>query len=441
MEIPKVSIMMLCHTGRGEGLTRSVKSVLAQTYPNWELVIQDDCSTDSTYTIAKLLAEQDKRIKVFRNEENLGAPRNRATAVKNMTGVLLCHVDSDDYIYPHALAFMVQAFMKNPKLGYAFSDMAYGDNTDKAISYALNDEPVQEQPCQGWRSLGMYTRGAYEQTDGYNTKLLHTCEDGDLATQIAAKFPIARVGHVLYVANAAEDSEHITVTHKIDCATCPCRPDCNYAKGFAVLANYDLDTWEPIKITEDAQGDYTCSNKGIFNYKNYFMQQNNRIFDYLPEFFQEHQFDHVVEIGTSGGGFSLYLHELSNTYNFTFRTYDVENKLHEAPPFDFRHKSAWDGEGYNEIIDTLNLPGKVLLVVDGGDKPKEINLYSSHLKTNDVVMCHDYAPTKQYHEEHLGTTPYRWNWLEIEEKDIDRTNLEAINTNLVDVAWGVFRKT
>ena len=185
---------------------------------------------------------------------------------------------------------------------------------------------------------------------------------------------------------------------------------------------------------------YTCSRKGRFIYKGYPMQQNNTIFSYFPGFFQQHEFDHVVEIGTSEGGFSLYLHDLSQLHGFTFRTYDVENKLHETPPFDFRHKSAWDGEGFDEIVDTIELPGKVLLVVDGGDKPKEINLYSPFLKTNDIVICHDYAPTKAYHEEHLNTLPYRWNWLEIEDKDIDRTNLEAINTNLINVAWGAFRK-
>ena len=248
--LPKVSVMMLCHTGRGEPLIRAVKSILAQTYTNWELVIQDDHSTDSTYTIARLLAEKDKRIRVFRNEENLGVPNNRAAAFKNTTGHLICHVDSDDYIYPHALAFMVKAFIQNPRLGFVYSDMAYGDETGKVTSYKLNDEPVQDQACQGWRSLGMFTRKAYDQTAGYNTKLLHTCEDGDLATQIAAKFPIARVGHVLYVANAAKNANHVTIEHKIDCKTCPCRLDCNYAKGFAVHANYDLNTWEPKGKTE-----------------------------------------------------------------------------------------------------------------------------------------------------------------------------------------------
>ena len=242
--LPKVSIMMLCHTGRGKTLIRAVQSVLRQTYPNWELVIQDDHSTDLTYEVATLLAYKDKRIKVYRNEVNLGAPKNRAAAIKNMTGDLFCHVDSDDFIYPHSIFTMVEAFLQNKELGFAYSDMAYGDETGKVTSYKLNDEPVPSRRDQGWRHLGMYTRKAYEQTDGFNTKLTHTCEDGDLVTQIAAKFPIARVGHVLYWANNAVGADHVTLTHKIDCATCPCRSDCNYAKGYAEYVGYDLKTWK-----------------------------------------------------------------------------------------------------------------------------------------------------------------------------------------------------
>ena len=242
--IPKVSIMMLCHTGRGKTLIRAVHSVLRQIYPNWELVIQDDHSTDLTYEIATLLACKDNRIKVYRNEVNLGAPKNRAAAIKNMTGDFFCHVDSDDFIYPHALTTMIEAFLRNPELGYAYSDMAWGDETGKVKSYALNGDPVAGVQCQGWRSLGMYTRKAYEQTEGFNTKLAHTCEDGDLVTQIAAKFPIARVGHVLYWANGAAGGDHITLTHKIDCATCPYRPDCNYAKAYAKHMGYNLETWK-----------------------------------------------------------------------------------------------------------------------------------------------------------------------------------------------------
>jgi glycosyltransferase involved in cell wall biosynthesis len=165
LKLPKVSIMTLCHTGRGKLLIRAVNSVLSQTYPNWELIILDDCSTDFTYEIAKLLAKKDKRIKVYRNSSNLGSPKSRANAAEFMTGDLLCHVDSDDYIYPHALATMVKTFLKNPELGFAYSDMGYGDEEGGVFDYLKNIDPNPNLAYHGWRSLGMYTRKAYENTD------------------------------------------------------------------------------------------------------------------------------------------------------------------------------------------------------------------------------------------------------------------------------------
>ena len=226
--LPKVSIMMICHTGRGKTLIRAVHSVLRQTYPNWELVIQDDHSTDLTYEIATLLACKDKRIKVYRNEVNLGPAKNRAVAVKNMTGDLFCHVDSDDFIYPHALTTMVEAFLRNPAIGFAFSDTAYALEDNVIYAYAAHKGPGGPLFNYGWRHLGMYTRAAYEQTKGYNESLSF-CEDRDLFMQIAEKFPFARVDQALYVYNMSGDRASNTVPL---CEKCPSRGNCNYIRGW-----------------------------------------------------------------------------------------------------------------------------------------------------------------------------------------------------------------
>lgn len=50
-------------------LEETVKSVQAQTFSDWEMIIVDDCSTDYTYTLANQLAEQDTRIKVLQNKK------------------------------------------------------------------------------------------------------------------------------------------------------------------------------------------------------------------------------------------------------------------------------------------------------------------------------------------------------------------------------------
>jgi len=187
---------------------------------------------------------------------------------------------------------------------------------------------------------------------------------------------------------------------------------------------------------------YTCSRRGRFIYKGYPTQQNHRIFDYFPAFFEKEQFDTVIEIGTSEGGLSLYVHELSKEYNFTFCTYDIKNHMGITPPFDFREKSAWDGEGYNEIIQALQSDKKVLLLTDGGDKVKEFHLYAPHLKAHDFIMTHDYAPSKEFHTLHMKYSV--WEWCQNTDEDLQYEkyglNKSEWADEFINVAWSCFSK-
>jgi len=187
---------------------------------------------------------------------------------------------------------------------------------------------------------------------------------------------------------------------------------------------------------------YTCNRRGRFIYKGWPVQQNHRIFDYFPKFLEAEQFDTVIEIGTSEGGLALYMHDLSQQYNFTFWTYDIENTLPHTPPFDFRQKSAWAGEGMNEILSELASIRKVLLLTDGGDKIKEFNLYGPHIKANDFIMTHDYAPSKEFHEKHMKYGV--WEWCQNTDKDlhIEKNLLKKSHyaEDFINVAWSCFTK-
>ena len=70
-----ISVVLPVYNGE-KYLRESIDSVIAQTYQNWELLIVDDCSTDSTALIAKEYAEKDSRIHYYLNEKNLRLPRN-----------------------------------------------------------------------------------------------------------------------------------------------------------------------------------------------------------------------------------------------------------------------------------------------------------------------------------------------------------------------------
>lgn len=73
---PLVSVLMTAYN-RDKFIAEAIESVLASSFKDLELIIVDDCSTDKTLDIAKTFQQIDTRIKVFRNEENLGDYTNR----------------------------------------------------------------------------------------------------------------------------------------------------------------------------------------------------------------------------------------------------------------------------------------------------------------------------------------------------------------------------
>ena len=104
-------------------ISETIKSVMAQTYQNWELLIQDDCSTDGTDKVVEPFQEMDSRIKYECNPKNSGAAITRNNALKRAKGRWIAFLDSDDLWMPEKLekqlAFMVES-------GYHFSYTNHG---------------------------------------------------------------------------------------------------------------------------------------------------------------------------------------------------------------------------------------------------------------------------------------------------------------------------
>lgn len=83
-------------------IAASIQSVLDQTYPNWELLLVDDCSTDDTdAVVAPFLS--DARIRYLKNEQNSGAAISRNRALREAKGRWIAFLDSDDLWYPTKL--------------------------------------------------------------------------------------------------------------------------------------------------------------------------------------------------------------------------------------------------------------------------------------------------------------------------------------------------
>lgn len=114
-----VSIIMPSYN-TGKFIAESIKSVLAQTYQDFELIIVDDCSTDDTEEVVKNF--DDPRIIFIKNETNSGAAVSRNRALREAKGKWIAFLDSDDLWMPQKLELQLNFMKEN---GYAFTYTDY----------------------------------------------------------------------------------------------------------------------------------------------------------------------------------------------------------------------------------------------------------------------------------------------------------------------------
>ncbi|MGN0552828.1 MAG: glycosyltransferase family 2 protein [Oscillospiraceae bacterium] len=106
-----VSVLMLTYN-REKLVSRAIESILAQTYKDFEFIIVDNGSSDSSGAIAEEYAKKDSRIKVIHREKgNIGAGRN--TALDAAKGSYIAFIDDDDWAEPDFLEFLLDLITEN----------------------------------------------------------------------------------------------------------------------------------------------------------------------------------------------------------------------------------------------------------------------------------------------------------------------------------------
>lgn len=109
----------------------SIKSVLSQTYTNWELIIVDDCSTDNTEKI--IFSFNDSRIRYFKNEKNRGAAISRNKALSEARGEYIAFLDSDDLWSKDKLEKQL-LFMKLNNYAFSYTNYERIDESGNPLS-------------------------------------------------------------------------------------------------------------------------------------------------------------------------------------------------------------------------------------------------------------------------------------------------------------------
>ncbi len=111
-EGPRVSVLMPCWN-RQDLVEMAARSILDQSWRNLELIIVDDASTDDSWSVLRRLAAGDDRVRILRNEVNLGPYVSKNLALTQATGSYITGHDADDWAHPDRIARQVRFCMDN----------------------------------------------------------------------------------------------------------------------------------------------------------------------------------------------------------------------------------------------------------------------------------------------------------------------------------------
>lgn len=134
---PKISVIMSVFNEE-KYLEGSIQSILNQTFTDFEFIITNDASTDSSYRILRKYAELDNRIIIIDNQKNLGLTKSLNKMIDMSKGQYIARMDADDIALEDRLKEQISIFNKNPKIDLIFSDTILIDSNSEII-------------CKSWR--------------------------------------------------------------------------------------------------------------------------------------------------------------------------------------------------------------------------------------------------------------------------------------------------
>lgn len=139
MPDPLVTVLLPVYNG-GEYLKYSVKSILEQTYKDFEFLIVNDCSTDDS--LGRIKAFNDRRIVVSSNAQNLGQTRSLNIGLRLAKGKYIARMDTDDIAFPHWLERQLGFIERNPEYTVVSTKVAAIDSRNR-ITRILNSPSSQ----------------------------------------------------------------------------------------------------------------------------------------------------------------------------------------------------------------------------------------------------------------------------------------------------------
>jgi glycosyltransferase involved in cell wall biosynthesis len=186
---------------RAQKVVRAVKSVLSQSYPDLEVIVVDDASTDDT---ASSMTQFGKRIAYMVHSLNQGVSAARNTGIRKSKGPLIAFLDSDDYWMPEKAAVQVDFFEQHPQAKVCQTEEIWirkGRRVNPQKKHVKPSGDIFEpslKRCLVSPSAVMLKRSLFEEVGAFDEDL-PACEDYDLWLRISCRYPVHLIKEHLVV--------------------------------------------------------------------------------------------------------------------------------------------------------------------------------------------------------------------------------------------------
>ena len=192
-----VSVVMSAYNAENF-IADTIRSILDQTYGNWEFIIINDCSTDNTTQIVEQFSDSDPRIKLIHNKENLGLTKSLNIGIKHAEGEFIARLDADDTSEPFRLEKQVNFLGTHLDIVLVGS----GAHLIDASGHKIGEMNVISRDSIIRRLMThinlfihssiLIRRGAIEDVGCYREKFRYT-QDYDLILRLSDKYTLSNI--------------------------------------------------------------------------------------------------------------------------------------------------------------------------------------------------------------------------------------------------------
>jgi len=220
LQKPKVSVIMAVYNGMPY-LKEAVKSILDQTFKDFEFIIIDDASTDGTQQYLKIL--KDRRIKIITNKKNLGLASSLNKALKLSKGEYIARMDADDISLPDRFKTQLEFLESHSAISLCGSWADLIDENGKVIGEKKYPTAgIEVKKALRWyqpiiHPTFMAKSKIYKELGGYD-KNFDYAEDYEFLVRAMKKYKFANIPEKLLFWRQADNRRSRKSMRKVDVA-------------------------------------------------------------------------------------------------------------------------------------------------------------------------------------------------------------------------------